>query len=91
MFNCLMMTALAISPVMAVAGDLSVTVSNDLRCISSDGLPDHDTGSFPNRGNPHRISAQSVMFCVDATPEYSVAARKVLTTGITDRLGGGWL
>lgn len=71
-----------LSPVMAEAGELSITVSNDLRCIASDGLPDHETGAFPNPGNPHTIMAQTVMFCVDATPELGDTPQEVRTTGI---------
>ena len=68
-------------PVFAHA-DSSVTVNGDQRCISSDGLPDHGTGVFPRRGNPHSISAQQIRFCVDATPSYSGQAREVQTVGI---------
>lgn len=51
-------------------------------CISSDGLPDHETGSFPNSGNPHRIAAQDIQVCVTATPEKGNTARLVETVGI---------
>lgn len=73
--------SLCILPAFAAA-DAKVTVSNDLRCIVSDGLPDHATGNFPRKGNPHRISKQNIRFCVDATPEYTGRAQDVRTTGI---------
>ena len=42
----------------AHAGNVRFAIEGDYRIISSDGLPDHETGAFPNRGNPNRISAQ---------------------------------
>lgn len=47
---------------------VQVTVEGDQRCITSNGLPDHDTGSFPNRGNPHRIQEQNIRLCVPLNP-----------------------
>ncbi len=67
---------------MAAVAESSISVSNDLRCVTSDGLPDHSTGTFPNRGNPHQISRQRIQFCVDATPAYGGTAREVQTIGI---------
>jgi len=43
---------------------VQITVEGDRRCITSNGLPDHDTGNFPNRGNPHRIAEQDIRLCV---------------------------
>ena len=57
----------------AWAGNVSITVEGDSRVIRSDGLPDHDTGAFPNRGNPNRISAQRYDVRVPARPQ--LAAR----------------
>lgn len=48
--------------------EVTVTIEGDRRCITSNGLPDHDTGQFPNRGNPHRISEQNVRLCVPLNP-----------------------
>lgn len=55
-----------------------VTVTNDgvTRTIESNSLPDHETGEFPNDGNPNTISAQErtwefpvePVFTGDATP-----------------------
>lgn len=68
-------------PVASLA-DSSVTVRNDLRCVTSDGLPDHKTGAFPRQGNPHAIKSQRIRFCIDATPEYTGKAREARTIGI---------
>ena len=72
---------LIVFPLCALA-ESSMTIAGDLRCIASDGLPDHTTGQFPNSGNPHRLKTQSIRFCVDATPNYSGQAREVETIGI---------
>ena len=57
----------------AWAGNVSFTIEGDSRVIRSDGLPDHETGIFPNRGNPNRISAQHYEMRVPARPQ--LAAR----------------
>ena len=36
--------------------------------ITADGLPDHETGSFPNSENPYEISEQSRVFRVSTPP-----------------------
>jgi hypothetical protein len=36
--------------------------------ISANGIPDHPTGKFPNRGNPNVISPQNYHFRVPMTP-----------------------
>jgi len=35
--------------------------------LTSNGLPDHAVGQFPNKGNPHRIAAQSYTFTLPQT------------------------
>ena len=42
------------------------TASN--RVLTSNGIPDHDTGAFPNRNNPNRISAQNITFSAALHP-----------------------
>ncbi len=72
---------LLLLPFMAQA-ETRVSVSGDVRCITSDGLPDHATGHFPRKGNPHAMSKQRINFCVDATPQYGGQAKQVSTIGI---------
>ncbi|XWN30541.1 MAG: YHYH protein [Devosia sp.] len=43
-------------------------VENGERCFFADGLPDHATGTFPNRGNPNAITPQEIAVCVTADP-----------------------
>jgi hypothetical protein len=37
---------------------VAITEAGDERLISSNDIPEHDVGAFPNRGNPHAIAAQ---------------------------------
>ncbi|MBT6095131.1 MAG: YHYH protein [Rhodospirillaceae bacterium] len=47
---------------------MSVDTSDGYRFIRSDGIPDHQPGSFPNHGNPHAITEQSHNFRVSLSP-----------------------
>lgn len=47
---------------------VQVTVEGDRRVITSNGLPDHPTGRFPNADNPNGLSAQHYRFTVPAKP-----------------------
>ncbi len=38
------------------------------RCISSNGMPNHPMGQFPNRSNPHSFRTQNLKFCFDRDP-----------------------
>lgn len=42
--------------------------SQGLRFIRADGLPNHPTGQFPNRGNPNAIAAQAYFFRMPLRP-----------------------
>jgi hypothetical protein len=39
------------------------------RIITANGIPDHATGAFPNRGNPHSIEAQRHKFEMTLSPK----------------------
>ncbi len=47
------------------------------RYISSNGIPNHTTGTFPNEGNPNTISPQNHSFRVTLTPEYTGVATDI--------------
>lgn len=49
--------------------EVTITVEGDTRIIRSNGLPDHEPGRFPNRNNPHRVSAQSYEFRMTTKPQ----------------------
>ena len=55
----------------------SIKVSGGKRCITGNGLPNHDTGSFPNRGNPNSISSQRIRLCVTTNPRKGSSPRQV--------------
>ena len=71
-----MRTAVAVAvclPGVAQAAEpgVTMTVSGSERCFASNGLPDHETGRFPTRGNPHSIAAQQIDVCVPSEPRQS--------------------
>jgi hypothetical protein len=51
------------------AARVTVSEQDGYRYIEADGLPDHATGEFPNRGNPNRISEQDYAYRVPLYPE----------------------
>lgn len=48
---------------------VQITERGDYRFIQSNGIPDHEPGDFPTRGNPNRISAQEYAFRVPLNPQ----------------------
>lgn len=62
--------AMVLTPGLAWSIDsrVSITVEGAQRVIRSNGIPDHETGSFPNRRNPNRISEQKNEFRMPAQP-----------------------
>ncbi|WP_415400669.1 YHYH protein [Tateyamaria sp. SN3-11] len=59
----------------AVQAHVAITLEGDQRCITSDGIPNHDTGTWREGAT---VEEQSHSYCMDATPE--------LTDTITDRV-----
>jgi hypothetical protein len=51
--------------------EVTVTVDGGTRRIVANGLPNHETGEFPNAGNPNSISAQSYDISLPADPKPS--------------------
>ena len=67
---------LAAAIVLSAAGDaiahgshVKITVEDGIRVIRSNGIPDHPTGTFPNRGNPNPVSEQDHVFRVPVDPK----------------------
>jgi len=52
----------------ASSNKIDIKVNGSQRCFSTNGIPDHPTGKFPNRGNPHTISEQEVYVCITTSP-----------------------
>ena len=57
-----------ITSALAHTPSVKTTVSGDKRCISSNGVPNHTIGKFPNSGNPHSFRKQELRFCFDVSP-----------------------
>ncbi len=74
--SALVLTAGSVA-VSAHENQVSVTETANKRCIVSNGLPDHATGQFPNRGNPHTIRRQNVRLCVTKNPRKSRTATMI--------------
>ena len=51
------------------APQVTITERDGYRYITSNGLPDHRPGRFPNQGNPNAISAQDYEYRVPLNPE----------------------
>lgn len=59
---------------------VTIVERGDYRYVESNGLPDHKTGQFPNRGNPNAIESQDYEFRV---PLHPVALERPIPTGRT--------
>lgn len=53
-------------------------------CITSNGIPDHSVGQFPNAGNPHSITKQNVEVCVTDMPIKGTTPQEVRVPGIME-------
>lgn len=60
----------------------SVSINDGKREITTNALPDHDTGTFPVEGNPNTISAQNKTYSFTTTPKYTGAAEWVRQPGV---------
>ncbi len=48
---------------------VSITIEGESRVIRANGLPDHETGRFPNAHNPNSIAPQNYVFRVPVHPK----------------------
>ncbi len=69
-------SAISLSPVTALA-KVKISETGTKVCISSNGVPNHSTGRFPNRGNPHSMRKQNINVCVPKNPRKSGSARNI--------------
>lgn len=49
--------------------NVEITEKDGFRNIKANGIPNHETGIFPNRGNPNRISVQNYNFRIPLEPK----------------------
>ncbi len=61
---------------------VQVTVEDGVRSIVSNSVPNHETGDFPNSGNPNTISAQELTYEYPTTPTFVGDARFAQTAGV---------
>ncbi len=61
---------------------VEVVVEGGTRTITSNGRPDHETGTFPNDGNPNAIEDQDLSWSFTTTPNFTGGATEVRTTGV---------
>jgi hypothetical protein len=57
--------------------EVSITVEGGQRVITSNGLPDHAIGRFPNADNPNGVSAQRYRFTMPAKPVAAAAPTRL--------------
>lgn len=70
----------------AYAATHFVNITNKVSeiCVNSNGIPNHATGQFPRRGNPHSIKEQRIAFCVTDAPKKGTTPKEVRTIGIAE-------
>ncbi len=62
--------------------DVTVSVADGTRTIEANALPNHETGVFPNDGNPHAIAEQSLSYEFTTDPIYTGTAAFSQTPGV---------
>ena len=71
----------------------NIVQSSEQKCIISDGVPNHEIGKFPTKGNPNKFQKQNLKFCFAKNPvkknnlKYIVSTVGVTLTGIPIRPG----
>jgi hypothetical protein len=60
----------------------TVTISGTTRVITTNALPNHETGEFPNNGNPNSISAQNRTWSFPTNPTYTGNSVKAREPGV---------
>jgi hypothetical protein len=78
--TCFTLTLLAgtVAGAVAIEPQIAITVEGAHRFVRSNGIPNHETGRFPNRGNPNAVRSQSFTFRMAAHP---VAASRPTPSG----------
>ena len=61
---------------------VTVVVDGDTRTITSNALPNHETGDFPNEGNPNAISAQDQSWTFTTNPVYTSTPSQAMVPGV---------
>ncbi len=64
--------------------EVSISTRGRTRTITTNGVPNHRVGAFPNRGNPHQIAARTRVFSVTTAP---TQARRPTELGVRYIMG----
>ncbi len=76
---------LGMIPVASISAEdnpqVDISSDGEYRWIKSNGVPDHEHGIFPNRGNPNAMSAQKYSFRVPLNP-----VRSMSVTPLTNKM-----
>ncbi len=60
------------------------TVKGEMTCISSNGVPGHEIGKFPNRANPNKFQEQKLTFCFPSVPRLTTKIKwGLMTVGVS--------
>ena len=84
-----------LSQAVPLANSVHIETQDGYRYITANGIPNHDTGTFPNAGNPNSISEQTHSFRVPLNPQLTDTAQPmrpifgIALNGITFEPGTG--
>ncbi len=78
------LTATAATALYAATNSVVIKEGSTETCITSNSIPDHRVGQFPNRGNPHTIKSQNISTCLPAYPVKGKTAQTARTVGIAE-------
>lgn len=62
--------------------EVEVALVDDNRIMTSNALPNHETGTFPNSGNPNSIQEQSNTYEFPLNPSYTGVSREARVPGV---------
>ena len=62
--------------------EVSVSVTDGVRRITANALPNHETGDFPNAGNPNTITAQQAEWTFPVEPVWTGVATWAQVPGV---------
>lgn len=62
--------------------EVSITRQGKYRVIKSNAIPQHTTGSFPNAGNPNRITPQNKTYKIPLRPKKNKKLTSVYSNGM---------
>ena len=62
---------------------IKIEIRGNMNCITSDGIPNHTIGKFPNKANPNKFRKQQLTFCFPKVPKLSSSVtRGLMTVGV---------